>query len=199
MTDALVPAVMHALEVAIIERLPNAKFHAVKPWPAWLTDAFAGGKSGPHGSLGEALPFLVDFLPQAEGVWKQGHPAQVESGPFAARIGGEDLLLRATALTAGLHAVLVIEHLTGIADSRAVLQKAREQLLEREQIVKQIALMRPAAAALAGAAAGLSESSLSNPQRTHVAAIDQALKTIASALDALPRPPQKTSRTKGAS
>ena len=50
----------------------------------------------------------------------------LESGPFVATVGGEDILLRASAITLAGRMLLVIEKLTGDADTRPMLQKARE-------------------------------------------------------------------------
>jgi len=197
MSDALVPDVLRALELAVIERLPNSTFHTVTPVPEWLHGAFGGSSGRPHSTLGEALPFLADFLPQAEGVWRQSEHATVESGPFVARVAGEDILLRASALTVGGRAVLVLERLTGIADPRAVLQRAREQLLEREQIVSQIAAMRPRAAAIQQAVEQLSGAALGDPERRLVESIGQAVADLGRTLSGLPHPPEKTSRSKG--
>ena len=68
--------------------------------------------------------------------------------PVHRAVGGEDALLRATAITLEHRSLLIIERLTGDADTRPILQKAREQMLATEQLTRQAAAVHAPAAAI---------------------------------------------------
>ena len=197
MTDTLLTGVLHALDLTVFERLPNGAFLPATPPPAWLAGALDAGLHAPHHSLGEALPFLDAFMPDAETAWRQGHQARAESGPFVTTFEGAEILLRAVALTIDQRAVLVIGRLAGIADARPFIQKARDQKLAHERLVGQIATLRPQHAALTQATDQLSQTNLSDDQRAAVAKLSNALDLVRASLDALPSPPERTRRGTG--
>jgi hypothetical protein len=189
MSEDVLAGVCRALDLAVIERLPNGAFHAVAPLPEWLEALFDAG----HSALATAMPFLDYFLPQAEAAW-HGLPGGSDSGPFVANVGGQDILLRASARTVGSRALLVLERMTGMADSREILQKAREQMLEREQIVSKIGTMRQPAATMATTLEQLKGTSLDDNQRRLVDGAHRAIAIVNDALGSLPMPPQKTKK-----
>jgi hypothetical protein len=197
MTGTLLAGVLQALDVAVFERLPHGAFLPVTALPAWLAGAFDAGLHAPHQSLGEALPFLDGFMPDADSVWREGGHARAESGSFVTTFDGTDILLHAVALTIEGRAVLIIGRLAGIADARPFIQKARDQKLEYERLVGQIATLRPQQAALTEAAAELSHADLRDDQRASVAKLNTALELVRASLEALPAPPARTRRGSG--
>ena len=197
MTETLLTGVLHALDLAVFERLPNGAFLPVTPLPVWLAAALDAGLHAPHQSLGEALPFLDGFMPDAETAWRQGPEARAESGSFVTTFEGAEILLRAVALTIDERAVLVIGRLAGIADARPFIQKARDQKLAHELLVRQIAALRPQHAALTHATDQLSQTDLSDDQRAAVAKLSNALDLVRASLDSLPTPPERTRRGTG--
>ena len=60
------------------------------------------------------------------------------SGPFAVDDPDGELLLRAWALNVGVNTLLVLARLQGEADTRPVLQKARDNALAHERLLQQI-------------------------------------------------------------
>jgi hypothetical protein len=196
MTETLLTGVLHALDLAVFERLPNGAFAPVTPLPVWLAAAFDAGLHAPHHSLGEALPFLDGFMPDAETAWRQGQ-ARAESGSFVTTFEGAEILLHAVALSIDQRAVLIIGRLAGIADARPFIQKARDQKLAHELLVGQIAALRPQHATLTQATEELSQTDLSDDQRASVAKLSNALDLVRASLDALPSPPERTRRGTG--
>jgi hypothetical protein len=194
MTDAVLAELFRALNLVAIERQPNHTFYLLTPAPSWLSGAFASARAGERHTLAGALPFLDDFLHQADGAWNAGPHASIVSGPFAASVDGDDLLLRASALTVDGRALLVLERLVGAADTRSMLQKARQHMLDNEQLTRQAARIHQPAKAIADAIDELqrtSLSALSAEQRGIVERLNAASAELTAAAETLPRPPAK--------
>ena len=148
-----------------LERMPDYTYTPVTPPPAWfrhilpLTDA-----TGPL-TLGAILPYLERFLSEAEPFWREGTRRSLVSGTFAAPGGSEDVLLRACALNLGPRSLLVLERLRGQEDLREILQKARENELEHEQVVKRIESLRAPVTSLSKLTHELGQTGLTSAQR----------------------------------
>ena len=194
MSDAFLSSVVRALDIAVVERLPNSAFHLVTPAPGWLADVFETAPTGAQRTLGGALPFLDDFLTQAEAAWRDGHTASASSGPFAATVGGTEHLLRATALTVEQRKLMVLERLTGEADTRPILQKAREQMLEREELVRQIVAVHEPASRIDLGLKQLIETSLTSEQHDVLERVSRASAELQAALAPLPSLPRRLRR-----
>jgi hypothetical protein len=190
MTPNVLPAVTRALGLAVIERLPNMGYILAAPAPDWLAGAL-----GMNNTLPSAFPFLGHFLQIAGSAWHEGPDARADSGPFEATINGEPMLLRATALTVETHKLLIIERLTGDADPRPILQKAREQLLEREALARQATQVHAPAAALARELAALDSLDLPADVRTHVDRLKTAAADLQQIAGTLPAPPATRRRS----
>ena len=194
MSESLLASLLRVLELAVVERMPNAAFHLLTPAPDWLAEAFEGAQAGAQGSLGGALPFLDQFLEDADVAWDKGPAATAASGSFVATVAGEDLLLRAMAVTVDERKLLILERLTGDADTRPILQKAREHELGREQLVRQISAVHAPAAAVHEGLQQLLGLSLTPEQRAVVDRIQQASAQVQQAMASLPSPPRHLRR-----
>ncbi len=192
MSDAFLSSVVRALDLAVVERLPNSAFHLVTPAPGWLADVFETAPTGAQRTLGGALPFLDDFLVQADVAWRDGHTAS--SGPFAATVGGTEHLLRATALTVEQRKLMVLERLSGEADTRPILQKAREQMLEHEELVRQIVAVHEPASRIDLGLKQLTETSLTPAQHDVLERVSRASAELQAALAPLPSLPPRLRR-----
>ena len=183
MSDHILPELTRKLGLAVIERLPNAGYIMLAPAPDWLAGAL-----GSSNTLSGAFPFLRHFLQMAGTAWHDGPAARVDSGPFEATINDEAMLLRATALTIGSHRVLVVERLTGEADPRPVLQRAREQLLEREQLERHARDVHAPAATVAREVAALAALDLPDAARPIIANLKRWTAALEAAVAELPAP-----------
>ena len=188
MTETLFAHLFRALDLAIGERLSDGLFQLLTPAPAWLDRAFETAPAGARGSLDGAFPFLEDVVQQAREAWRTEATPQAY-GPFAASVDGEELLLRATALDVDGRMLLVIERLTGVADARPMLQKARERMLEGEQLVHQVHALHPPARNIDKNIASLRATALSADQQSLVQALYEANEGLRHALAKLPAPP----------
>jgi len=194
MSEELIQYLLRALGLAVIERLPNSTYHLLTPAPGWLAAAFESAEPGAQSTLGGALPFLDHFLHQADIAWHDRRAEPVTSGPFAAAVGGEDLLLRASALNLHGRALLVVERLTGEADTRPILQKAREQLLDREQLERQVTKLHGPVTAIAQGLQRLMGGTLAPDQQPVAEGLARAVEELRAVLAPLPAPPQKGRR-----
>ena len=77
MTPEVLPELARLLELAVIERLPNAGYIMVTPPPGWLAGAL-----DTSATLKGAFPFLGHFLPIAGEAWHAGGSERRDSGPF---------------------------------------------------------------------------------------------------------------------
>ena len=193
MTETLFAHLFRALDLAIVERLTDGVFQLLTPAPAWFDRAFEAAPAGGRESLDGAFPFLEDVIHQAQATWKTDHSPQAY-GPFAASVGDEELLLRATALVLDGRTLLVIERLLGVADARPMLQKARERMLEGEQLVRQVYALHPPAREIDKTISSLRAAALPADQEALVQALYQANERLRDALAKLPAPPMRQRR-----
>ena len=185
MNDSLLPNLFRTLELVVVERMPYAGFFLLTPAPDWLRAVLDAAPPGAQSSLSGAMPFLEHFLEQADAVWKEGD-AIAGSGPFTATVAGQEQLLTATALTLQERKLLIIGRLSGLADTRPILQKAREQMLEHEQVVRQISAARFPAEAVHHGLEDLMRTSLTADQLAIVERIRQSSSELQTAMSALP-------------
>ncbi len=194
MADALLQQLYAELDLVVIERQPNHTFFPLTAGPSWFTRAFDGAAVGERNTLSGAFPFLDDFVQHALGAWEAGPHASLVSGPFAVDVDGEELLLRATALTVAGRTLLVLERLKGAADTRPMLQKARARMLEGEALTRQVTTLHAPAAAIERAMGELRGTTLSADQHRLVDEISTAAARLRDALATLPAPPARARR-----
>ena len=88
----------------------------------------------------------------------------------------------------------MIERLQGVADARPMLQKARERMLEGEQLVRQVHALFPPAREIDKTIASLRAAALSSDQQALVQALYEANERLRDALAKLPAPPERQRR-----
>jgi hypothetical protein len=201
-SDDVLSGLLGALEIAVIERLPNQAFQLLAPPPRWFAGVL---ESAPHigttAMLVGALPYLDHFLRQADPFWRESRSAggttpALHSGPFAATVAGEDLLLQAAAMVLGGRMILILESLTGERDTRPMLQRAREYALEQESLSRQLESVRKPAASIDRHVTDLLATTLTPSQRELVQAVQQANHRIQAVNAGRPEPPPLARRQK---
>ena len=145
--DSLPFDLVQAMDLLAVERTEYYAFVQIAPAPAWAVRILAARRGEPL-SLASAFPYLDRFITEAETFWRDGTERVLLSAPFVAQDGEEEILLRATALNLGPRSVLVIERLRGDADTRGVLQTARENRLIQERLQRQVDTAKPLVASL---------------------------------------------------
>ena len=90
--------------------------------------------------LGEHVPFLESFLPDAAECWNSNSEGRVDSGVWIERgAGGREIALEASAFRMAEKRILLIRNpQKQFADDVRVLQKARESALAHERLLREI-------------------------------------------------------------
>ncbi len=149
MPDSLLNDLSTALDWIVLEQLPSGSFlkAAQSPAPAWYLAALQRGDDSDTPSLLEAFPALDAFLAEAEAFWSREADGRFDGEPFMlADAGGRELPVTPTALRARGRRFLVLQPAVSFADTRRVLQAAREQALAHEHLVQRLqALQKPIA------------------------------------------------------
>ncbi len=140
MSEPFLTDLLAALDVMVVERLPDGSFTIMGDMPAWFawlyTDAVA---KAPQLQLALTSPFLENFLVDARAFWQACEPGLLKSGSWEEKgPSGKEDHLEATALCIGDRQILLIQ-LLGVAheERRRLLQIAREKSLLQNQLIKE--------------------------------------------------------------
>lgn len=134
MIDPILAELFPALEIVVLERLPNGGLYMYGSVPGWFARLFAADQPVP---LGQTFPFLDSFLDEAAKFWWKNAPGRLRSGPCAATDWErKEFFFDVSAVSLGQRRFLLIELLGSLADQQHVLQAAREKTLELELVVK---------------------------------------------------------------
>jgi hypothetical protein len=182
MRDPILTDAFHALDLFVAERLPNSSFVALTPPPRWLTRFLSSAAEGTPITIVQAFPFLGGFLSEAEGFWRDGEKRSMTSGPFAVDNPEGELWLRAWALNVGVSTLLVLSRLQGEADTRPVLQKARDNALAHERALRQLGESEAALRDVSRLAGVLLSTDLPPAQRSVAQDIEAAARRAREAL-----------------
>ncbi|MBL8729369.1 MAG: hypothetical protein JNM25_13105 [Planctomycetes bacterium] len=134
-------SLLTALRLLPLAREAATSFRALAPAAAVFRDRFPRLDAGAI-DLAEEFPYLGAFLRDAEEFWQRGAVGSLKSGPWTQPDAhGRPCVLEATAVVgaggAGTAPVLLLELLgTEFAELQAVMQNARQQRLDYEQLTK---------------------------------------------------------------
>lgn len=135
MTDRSVAEVFTALDIVVLERAAPDTFLVHGTAPAWLRRVNARWKGEREVLASRTFPFLDHFLVDAEAFWAGRRDGRLGSG-LSTEPGadGQDFHFEAWAVMAAGVPYLLLEYRRDGADLQAMLQRAREGQLEREQL-----------------------------------------------------------------
>ena len=133
MDETFFAALFPKLECIVLERTDSGEYVPRTAAPRWFVDAARTSAGDGPATLGGTLPFLDHLRTEADRFWWSGEEGVMTGEPFAIPGADADYLVRARVLTLDRRKLLVLERLTGAADSRPVLQTAREHQLEYER------------------------------------------------------------------
>ncbi len=135
------PELFASLRVLVLERVEGGLFRPLTPLPSWMEE-LAGPTERQPGTLmpGELFPFLENFLVDAEQFWKERSTAVVYSGPWVeVSSTGTEYCLEAKALRVKGKSLLLVGDLgRTYQERRDLLQKARQNSLNHQRLVKEI-------------------------------------------------------------
>jgi hypothetical protein len=229
MDHTQLPDLFCALDMAVVERMPDQRFRALAPQPAWFAEVVGAGPDLSIGSLEGALPFLAHFLKEADVFWRESNrtpgaharvvlmaqpddetpspeaqaarlrqvreAAILDSGPFIATVRGEDLMVHARVLTLSGRMLLIIERMAGAADTRPMLQKAREHALDREQLGRLLDTIHAPVAAIDKHLAELQATALEPAQQQLISRVVEAHARLKDVTSSRPEPAPRSRRS----
>jgi signal transduction histidine kinase/DNA-binding NarL/FixJ family response regulator len=139
--ESIASALLELEGYAAFEYLGDSQFQLVGPPTRFSSQLFADG-DGACVRLTDRMPFLENFLPDAEESWNSeaDADARVESGAWVEMVdGGQELALEASAFRlAGRRILLIQNPQKRFASDSALLQAAREAALEHERLLLEI-------------------------------------------------------------
>ena len=140
MSESFLTGLLTALDVMVVERLPDDFYTVVGDTPAWFTWLYTDAAENPQQlRLALTSPFLENFLVDAEVFWQAARPGLLKSGSWEEKgPAGKEDHLEASALCLGERQILLIQ-LLGVAheERRRLLQIAREKALLQTQLIKE--------------------------------------------------------------
>jgi hypothetical protein len=197
MPEPLLATLVSILDVVVLERLHGGAFRQLgnQPSPSWFAETFHGADPGAPVTLLQAFPVLDSFLSEAEIFWERTRHGRLEGEAFVvAGPGGRNLPLATIAVALEGRHFLLLQRVAGFDDRQHILQRAREQVLAHELVVKRIDELRRPFGRLTGFAGELTAAAeLTESQRTLLAGIASEIDTIRQLLDELPKLPPGTS------
>lgn len=140
MKEAILTELLAALDVMVVERLPDDSYTVVGAMPAWFMWLYTEAAANPQPlRMDLTSPFLENFLLDAEAFWQAAQPGLLKSGSWEEKgPAGKEDHLEAAALCLGERKILLIQ-LLGVAheERRRLLQIAREKSLLQTQLLKE--------------------------------------------------------------
>ncbi len=203
MTDAPRPAVPEALmstlvailDLAVLERQPGGAFRQIggDP-PSWFTQTMKNTDAGRPVTVVQAFPVLESFLNEADEFWRKTAYGRLEGEPFVITdVNGRNLPVAPIAVVMEGRHFLLLHRAPGFDERQRVLQRAREQALGQEKVVKQIDGLRRPVTRIGNAVTDLMKGPLSEGQGAAVATIVKELDALKAQLEELPKLPPASS------
>jgi hypothetical protein len=133
--DPAYPELVAALDVVVVERLPDRSFQAMGPIPDWFVPIQAASAGGDTAELERAFPFLDHFLDEAAVFWRRPEGGRLRSGPYTAKDHhGIEFHFEVSTVLADRRIFLLFHVLRDFEDTRTVLQRARERTLDLQKV-----------------------------------------------------------------
>jgi hypothetical protein len=187
--DSWVGGILTRLDLVVLERLPHGVFLRVGGGapPLWFSRVMAQPPTGDGVTVAGAMPFLEQFLAEAERFWSSVREGILRTEPFmVADPEGGELALVAIAIGLGPRYFLVLALAPDFEERRQSLQLAREHMLEYEQHVRRtgellgpLDSMQKKAAQLVAMGLSVEQQALVQAMRDELTAVARTVETLA--------------------
>lgn len=188
MSEAFLERLFPKLGFIVMQRAESGDLMLLTPAPRWFVDAARTAAGDGPATLGGTFPFLEDVRAEADRFWGSGEDGVMLGEPFAVPGATEEYLVRPRMATVDGHRLLLLERLTGSADSRAILQAAREATLEHERVMLRAGDVRAPVERIAQLAGQLLETDLPTDVIDVARAMLRAADSARTALDLVAAP-----------
>jgi hypothetical protein len=198
-SESVLAQLTAALDMVVMEQVPGGMFTQIGEAapPEWFSRLYRTAGRGQPPTIAQSFPGLSSFLSEAEAFWDRQDGGRLDSGDFLiADASGREVPIAATAVALNGRRFLVIQRAAGFEDRQLLLQRAREQALRHEQVIKKVDSLRRPLATLVQLADELARPALSDRQREQVSSLKDHLLTMSGVLDELPRLPRAATRKK---
>ncbi|MDX1452012.1 MAG: EAL domain-containing protein [Oleiphilaceae bacterium] len=145
--NKVLPALLRHLGLLVLSRTPSNAFECLSQVPDWFAEGLDSVTPGlsrasliDTQSLGQAFPFIENFLHDAEHVWRDQSTPQAESGLWTEVDPlGKEFQLEARAITLEGQHLLLIENVShSFQERHTVYQKARDIALLNEKLIAEL-------------------------------------------------------------
>jgi hypothetical protein len=185
--DAAYPELLAALDIVVVERLPNRAFDVLGPMPGWFVPIHTAASGGDTAELARAFPFLDHFLEDAAAHWRRPDAGLLKSGPYSATdANGVEFHFEVSTVLADRRIFLLFHLLRDFDDTRTVLQRARERTLDLQKVGLARARIEKSLASIARQLQALATGGLAPAER---AAVEQAQRDHQKLTDEIARLP----------
>ena len=196
MNEALVAELLTRLDLVVFERLPGGVFVRIGPErpPSWFSRLSL--TSGDEDiALEQSMPFLEQFLAEANEVWRAGGEKRQCSDPFTVTdtTGGEVPLV-ASALVVADRCLLILESPHDFEQQRGTLQSARENALAHEEHLRRVGALLVPIETAQQLLRQLTASGLGPEQQIIAARMGEQLASLAASVESLAPLPKGVSR-----
>ena len=187
MADPIFVDLLAALEIVVMERLPDRSFRVLGPIPSWFVPIHTAASTGDTPALERSFPFLDHFLEEAAAFWRHPGEGLLRSGPYSATdTNGVEFHFEVSTVLADRRIFLLFHLLTDFEETRKVLQRARERTLALQQVGLKRAVLLAKTTILAKQLESLASSGLSAEQTALADSIGRTSREIAEMLETLP-------------
>ena len=194
MSNAALADVCSSLEFVVLERLDGGFVRMGDyPLPPWFVRVFIQAHNEGV-TLTSVFPVLDSFLSEADQFWSSVGDGRLSSEAFMATDSlGAELAIVATAVGAKGRRFLLMQPDASFPERQRILQRAREQALEHERLVRQVQELRKPVAHLARLAAEVATVPSTDAHRAQFDLIASHVSALQRIVGDLPQGPRGAS------
>ena len=131
------PQLLSALDTVVLSKTGPGEFQPLGAVPHWFSIVFGVADKSQHLVVDDGLPFLENFVIDADEHWGRSDVRVLWSGPWTEDVDGSEVVLEAGATTVDGDSMLVVKRLGETSsDMQEILQTAREQSLRFEDLFR---------------------------------------------------------------
>jgi hypothetical protein len=191
MADPIFVELLAALDIVIMERLPDRSFRVLGAIPDWFLPIHTAASGGDTPELERAFPFLDHFLEEAAVFWRQPNAeGRLRSGPYTAKDAyGVEFHFEVSTVLAERRIFLLFHLLRDFEQTRNVFQRARERTLELQKVGLKRSTLLGKTTALVTQVDALLATPLTAEQAPLADKIRRTSAELAAGIEALPEQP----------